>query len=520
MGPAWTDSNNWSAGVPMEGDELLFGPSAQTAIDFDTIASPASLTFEADAPSYTIAVLQDRSLMLTGIGVINTSGLTQTLTNVGGLVRPRSGSNIYFTSSATAGNATIVNSGGMANGAGGGGVFFFDSATAGTANLSNTGGAITGANGGLMQFTSSSNAGTSTITTGGGSAPNAKGGITGFLDEASAQGATLTTNGPEVGSAFGGATRFFDSSSGGTARAVTNAGGMFDISGLTNTGMSIGSIEGGGIFALGGKILSVGGNDLSTLVGGILQDGGTSGGTGGGLTKEGAGTLTLAGANTYSGNTRVNSGTLVVALGGSLANSFVLVASNGVLTVNGLIAGTSDINGTANGTGTFGAAVTIESGATFSAAATVNGPLTVLANGVVTLSAGTLTATNGVTNNGIMRFRRGAALNVSGGSLVTNGTLDVITGTFTSPGGFVNNGILLDSRVVKIKKLDRNGGAIHVMIDSYTMHTYQLQRAAAPSAAAFSDILGLQTGTTGTTLTFTDSAPLPSQGFYRVVVDP
>ena len=76
--------------------------------------------------------------------------------------------------------------------------------------------------------------------------------------------------------------------------------------------MGIGSIEGSGNYFLGSKTLIVGGNNLSTTVSGIIQDGGFLGGIGGSLTKVGTGTLTLTGANTYSGGTNFNGGILAV----------------------------------------------------------------------------------------------------------------------------------------------------------------------------------------------------------------
>ena len=44
----------------------------------------------------------------------------------------------------------------------------------------------------------------------------------------------------------------------------------------------------------------------------MLRDGGLGGGSGGSLTKEGAGTLTLSGTSTYTGPTTVNAGALIV----------------------------------------------------------------------------------------------------------------------------------------------------------------------------------------------------------------
>jgi autotransporter-associated beta strand protein len=99
---------------------------------------------------------------------------------------------------------------------------------------------------------------------------------------------------------------------GGQARFITNAGGSVDISGLTSGGMTAGSIEGAGTYALGSNALTVGLNNLSTLVSGSISDGGLSGGTGGALVKVGTGTLTLTGPNTYSGGTSFNGGIVAV----------------------------------------------------------------------------------------------------------------------------------------------------------------------------------------------------------------
>ena len=67
---------------------------------------------------------------------------------------------------------------------------------------------------------------------------------------------------------------FNDQSTGGLARIVNSIGGIVDISGLTTSGMSAGSIEGAGIFFLASKTLTVGSNNLSTEVSGVISDGG------------------------------------------------------------------------------------------------------------------------------------------------------------------------------------------------------------------------------------------------------
>ena len=65
------------------------------------------------------------------------------------------------------------------------------------------------------------------------------------------------------------------------------------------------------------KLTLTGSSTGANTVSGAIQDGGNSTANPNPLTKDGAGTWTLAGINTYSGDTTVNAGTLVLANGGS-----------------------------------------------------------------------------------------------------------------------------------------------------------------------------------------------------------
>jgi autotransporter-associated beta strand protein len=137
----------------------------------------------------------------------------------------------------------------------------------------------------------------------------------------------------------------------------------------------------------------VGSNGLSTTVSGVIADGGGLGGTGASLVKTGAGTLTLAGANTYTGVTTVNAGTLAVT--GSLASP-VTVGNGGTLagtgTVNNTVALTSGGTlgpGLSVGTLSTGS-VTFSSGAVFAVEIDGTGSDRLNVTGAVTLNGATL----------------------------------------------------------------------------------------------------------------------------------
>jgi uncharacterized protein with beta-barrel porin domain len=242
---------------------------------------------------------------------------------------------LVFFDASTADNAVITNNGGTVSGGFGGFTNFVDSSTAGNAAITNNGSAFSGGSG-STEFDDTSTAGTASITNNGSTVSGGGGGLTEFFDNSTAGSATITTNGG-TGGGLGGTTLFAASSDGGTARAITNGNGSFDISGLTTAGMGIGSIEGSGNYFLGSKTLTVGGNNLSTTVSGVIQDGGSSGGAGGSLTKIGTGTLTLTGKNTYTGTTTINVGSLII--DGSIASQQTIVNAGGFLGGLGIIGG-------------------------------------------------------------------------------------------------------------------------------------------------------------------------------------
>jgi fibronectin-binding autotransporter adhesin len=155
----------------------------------------------------------------------------------------------------------------------------------------------------------------------------------------------------------------------------------------------------------GGAVFDTDG--FNVTVSEVLQHDSTLGGTpDGGLTKNGAGALTLSAANTYTGPTAVNGGSLLI-------NGSVLGAV------------TAASGGTVGGNGNLGSTLAVSAGGTVSPG----------------LSVGILTATNNVTLGGttFMEIHQALATNdllrSISGSITYGGTL-----TATNLGGLLTNG--------------------------------------------------------------------------------
>ena len=217
-----------------------------------------------------------------GGGVTNftngSSADNATIINGGASVRGAFGGFTSFTGTSTAGLANITNQASTVNvpfNGAPGGTTFFDTSSADGAAIANQGATVSGGQGGQTTFVDGSTAGNATITNDP-SVAGATPGTTFFNNSSSAGSATITNLGSGMGGT-GGAVYFFGSADGGTARVINTGNGVFDISGLTDGGMKIGSIQGSGTFFLGGNTLTVGGNNLDTNVSGVIADGGGSG---------------------------------------------------------------------------------------------------------------------------------------------------------------------------------------------------------------------------------------------------
>ena len=227
--------------------------------------------------------------------------------------------------------------------------------------------------------------------------------------------------------------------------AVT-VNGILDMNTYSET---VGSITGGGtidnVAGGGTPTLTNGSNNSNTSFSGIIQN------TSGTLTisKTGNGTLTLSGANTYTGLTTVNGGILQLnntsALGTNAAGT---VVNNGCsLDLNGLTYVTTEPL-TLNGTGYSGGGALMNSkvaNASFTGNITLSGATTINTTNQITLS-GTITPyTENLTitgANSLVLTNNTATINnleISAGTISAGSSTINLYGNFTNSGTFTAN---------------------------------------------------------------------------------
>ncbi len=205
------------------------------------------------------------------------------------------------------------------------------------------------------------------------------------------------------------------------------SGAAFDFNGYAATIKSIaGGGSNGGNIILGSQNLVVGDTTSSTYSGVISGSGN--------VTKQGSGTLTLAGANAYTGSTAVSAGTL------SLSNANLFSSTSGT-TVNS--SATLDLNNLNLTT----LPVTFNSGSTLSATGTSSlsanlvlpSSFSIGGNGGLTLS-GVLSGSNGITKIGTGSVTLAGASTYSGATIVNAGTLIASNASsFGSTSGITTN---------------------------------------------------------------------------------
>jgi fibronectin-binding autotransporter adhesin len=283
---------------------------------------------------------------------------------------------------------------------------------------------------------------------------------------------------------------FYNATTLGGSQTWTNNGGSMIFYGNVNLGSG----------ALG-NTLTVAGNG-AVNVGSVIGNGGSAAGN---LVYSGTGTLSLTGANTYTGSTTVNSGTLNIqnagALGTASNTANTTIANGAVLQIQGNItttnAGTLVLNGIGAGQGalqnisadnTWNSAVSLGSNATIANATAGNVLYIGNAGGasLFTLGSNTLTVdgagdtfinsslgvagdTGGLTKNGTGTLTLwGYNSFYTGATVVNAGSLELVVGPMTSGWYGVNGsltvgtGSLTNSAVVDIWDAGHPLGASYV----------------------------------------------------------
>jgi len=208
---------------------------------------------------------------------------------------------------------------------------------------------------------------------------------------------------------------------------VTSAADRLPSSGLVTVGagaslslggsQTLGGLAGTGTVSIAGFRLTLG-SSTGTFAGRIV-------GTGG-LTKVGAGTLTLTGSNSFTGDTFVNAGTLVLDSATALDPfAIVTTATGGTLQVNQNIRiGYYENNGTLTGSGTLTSAYTLTNSGTLGSPIADDGG----ASGVLKRTSGTSTLAAVNTYTGPTRVQAGTLRLAGLGSLAASSSLLVDSG--------------------------------------------------------------------------------------------
>ncbi|QYM77661.1 autotransporter-associated beta strand repeat-containing protein [Horticoccus luteus] len=306
----WTNSNNWTNGVPGSGDKATFDQTTTKSPNINSNTTLGSLQFSGttDAEAFT----GSRTLTLSGVagvGIDNQVALTQTFANKFALDANQTwqttadASGLVFNGTINLGGYGLTLALASASG---------ESATIEiNANIASTAGdlTITG-NGSVLLSAKANYTGTTTIDSG----------------------ATLALSGNATFNSAG--------------SLVLNSGGTLEMNGISDM---VSSLAGAGDLELGAGKLTINGTTSTSYSGQIS-------GVGGSLDKRGSSTLTLAGDNAFSGGVTLNSGILQIdsdtALGTgtldlsggtltstadrSLANDFVMTGGSTIAALAGV----------------------------------------------------------------------------------------------------------------------------------------------------------------------------------------
>ena len=365
----WATAGNWTTSTVSYGSSATarFGATGPATPVLTSAVVLANLVFESGAQAYTIT--QSGSLNFYGAGVTNSSSAAQTITST---------YNINLFNSASLANV-IVNSSGVSTS-----VAFSNNATAANSTLN------LGSNAAVFSATATAANATINLT------PDSE---VYFYANSTSGNATISNQGfvyfegtSSVGLAHittlsGGRVDILENVTAGSATFVTQAGGGLTLAYGT---FNVGSVAGAGtIGIIGGGAVSVGGLGISTTVSGVIS-GDSS------LVKTGSGTLTLSGANTYTGGTAISAGTQTMGNASALGTGTASIASGATLggtgTVTGLVTAASGARlapGGTSGTLTLTGGLTLATGAILDFKLGTASDQVVVAGGLLTGPAGT-----------------------------------------------------------------------------------------------------------------------------------
>jgi autotransporter-associated beta strand protein len=186
---------------------------------------------------------------------------------------------------------------------------------------------------------------------------------------------------------------------------ISAAGATLNLNGNNATVSSLTGVA-GALVTLGAGTLTTGGDGTATTFSGNIS------GTGG-LTKVGSGTFSLAGTNTYSGATSVNTGTVQA----SAVNAF---SSSSAVTVAAMA--TLDLNNNNNAVASLAGAGNVTLGTA------AGGTLTTGGSNNATTFSGVISGTGGLTKVGTGIFTLSGANSYTGATMVNAGTLQAGAG--------------------------------------------------------------------------------------------
>jgi fibronectin-binding autotransporter adhesin len=287
----------------------------------------------------------------------------------------------------------------------------------------------------------------------------------------------------------------------GIGGALRNTGGSNTISGNVTLGSNAriaatgGSLGVGGNVVGGNNVLFVGAEENVAISGAISGAGNSQDGTTTSLFKDGAKTLTLSGNNSYTGDTRVIAGRLVVASGGNLGSGSDVFVSDGATLAVDTSTTVASIRETGNGNGGevaigSGATLTIngaDKGTLFQDTISGAGNLAVNGSGTTSLSlygtqswSGTTTVSGGKLSTGVALASSGVTVN--GGTFETSAadilgsgaSVAISSGTYAlggndTVGSFsISGGALSGSSTLTASTYALNGGTVTASLGAGT----------------------------------------------------